>query len=172
MKKLTWRMAVAVVIACFATPALASNLFEFDAMIAVDGAFVAPATLRDVGGGRAWVILAANAELDEDGTLEVEVVGLVLKDPPFAGVNPITQFFATLSCLDLATGDVVNINTDTFAATLQGDSEIKDTIVLPPTCVDPVVLVRGDLSSVLGNPFPSNPVGPDPADPWFAATGF
>ena len=152
------------------------KLFEFERMIGVSGAFLGPAMpLRGVpGGGAPWVIAEGNAELDDDGELKVEVEGLILGPaigPPFAGTNPVPLFFATVSCLDAATGAVVNIDTATVPANNAGDAEIEETISLPPTCVAPIVLVRGELSSIPGNPF-GNPPGPDPSDPWFAVSGF
>ena len=152
------------------------KLFEFKQMVGVSGVFRGVTMpLRAVpGGGAPWVIDKGEAKLEENGKLKVEVEGLVIDPafgPPFGGTNPVPRFFATLSCLDPATGVVDNLNTKTVVATSQGDAKIKVVLDLPDTCVAPIVFVRGDLSSIPNNPF-NNPAGPDPSDPWFAASGF
>jgi hypothetical protein len=151
-------------------------LLEFRQLVGVSGVFLGNTVpLRDVpGGGAPWIIDEGRMRLKENGELRVRLGGLVIDPaipPPFGGTNPVSQFFATLSCLDPATGAVNNLNTPTFPATVAGDAEIKAVLALPDTCVAPIVLIRGDLASIAGNPF-NNPVGPDPSDPWFAASGF
>jgi hypothetical protein len=151
-------------------------LLEFKQLVGVSGVFLGPTTpLRDVpGGGAPWIIDEGKVRLKENGELRVRVRGLVIEPafgPPFGGTNPVSQFFATLSCLDPTTGEVNNFDTATVPATVGGDANIKALLPLPDTCVAPVVLIRGDLSSIATNPF-TNPVGPDPNDPWFAASGF
>jgi len=148
-------------------------LLEFRHLVGVSGVFLGPTTpLRNVpGGGAPWIIDEGQVRLKENGDLRVRVGGLVIV-PTFGsigGTNPVPQFFATLSCLDPGTGAVHNFDTPTFPATMAGDAESKVTLALPDTCVAPIVLIRGDLSSA-GNP--TNPPGPDPTDPWFAASGF
>jgi len=151
-------------------------LLEFRQLVGVSGVFLGGTTpLRDVpGGGAPWVIDEGKVRLKENGELRVRVGGLVIDPalgPPFGRTNPVSQFFATLSCLDPATGAVNTLNTPTFPATVAGDAESKAVLALPDTCVAPVVLIRGGLSSIANNPF-DNPPGPDPSDPWFAASGF
>lgn len=158
----------------FASSSSGEALFEFDEMVAVDGAFVGTDNpIRGInGGGLAWLIDEGEARLDTDGELRVEVEGLVLA---VSGANPVQMFFATLSCLESdgsgTTVDVANTDTATVPADAEGDAEIRENIGPLSTCVAPIVFVRGDLSSIPGNPF-GNPVGPDPADPWFAISGF
>ena len=152
------------------------SLLEFRHLVGVSGVFLGSTTpLRDVpGGGAPWIIDEGQVRLKENGDLRVRVGGLVIDPafgPPFGGTNPVPQFFATLSCLDPGTGAVHNLNTPTFPATMAGDAESKVTLALPDTCVAPIVLIRGELSSIAGNPF-NNHLGPDPSDPWFAASGF
>jgi len=152
------------------------KLFKFKQLVGVSGVFRGTTTpLRTVpGGGAPWVIDAGTASLKENGELSVVVHGVVIAPsfgPPFGGTNPVPRFFATLSCLNPTTGMVDNLNTETVVATSQGDATIKAVLNLPDTCVAPIVLVRGDLSSIPNNPF-SNQPGPDAADPWFAASGF
>lgn len=159
-------------------------LFKFTDMVGIAGVFVgSPLPQRDVsGGGFPWIITTGESRLTDGGKLKVKVTGLVI-DPAapaaqsqgVAGINPVPRFFATLSCLDAKTGAVINLNTPTVPASQQGNAEINATLdlsLLPPqSCLAPIILVRGDLASIPGNPF-HNPEGPDPADPWFAASGF
>ena len=151
-------------------------LLEFRQLVGVSGVFLGSAIpLRNVpGGGAPWIIDEGKVRLKENGDLRVRVGGLVIDPafgPPFGGTNPVSQFFATLSCLAPVTGEVNNLNTPTFPATVAGDAEIKAVLALPDSCVAPIVLIRGDLSSIANNPF-NNPAGPDASDPWFAASGF
>jgi hypothetical protein len=74
-----------------------------------------------------------------------------------AGINPVPQFFATLSCLDTH-ANVVNIDTAPVPATKEGDAKIKEVLALPETCIAPIVLVRGVAAAF--------------SNPWFAASGF
>ena len=106
------------------------------------------------GGGAAWTIARGEAQLDQDGTLKVEVEGLVLVA---TGVNPVGQFFATLSCLN-ANGTENNISTSAVQATSTGNATIEEALTLPSTCLAPIVLVRG--------------VIPARGNPWFAVSGF
>lgn len=166
-------IAALFIVGAFAPSARAGDrLFKFERLIGVSGAFLQPPSnptplpLRGVlGGGAPWVIAEGEARLDDDGELRVEVEGLVLdpNDPlvislGLAGINPVPLFFATLSCLDAATGAVVNIDTAPVPASTAGDAEISETLTLPPTCVAPIVLVRGVASAF--------------SNPWFAASGF
>lgn len=172
MRKVLTLLAVAI--AALAIPAFASiplvssssgdTLFEFEALVGVSGAFLGGSLpLRGIpGGGLPWVLDEGEARLDEDGRFRVEVEGLVI-DPaishPAAGINPAPFFFATLSCLDVSTGGIVNLHTATVAVGTDGDAEIEEDLTLPSSCVAPVVLVRGSFTGMS-------------AGPWFAASGF
>jgi len=125
--------------------------------------------LRGVSGaGIPWAIAEGDAEFGDGNSLEVVVEGLVLTGGPLVGKNPISAFFATLSCID-ASGTTVNINTSTVPASMAGDAEIEDVLTgVPSPCVAPIVIVRADLHNLI----PANPSGPDPTDPWIAASGF
>lgn len=117
-------------------------------------------------GGAPWVIDEAEAKLDADGHLKVEVEGLVLDPevvptPPDGpgGTNPIPEFRAIVSCLTPGEEEhmVKNMGTGTFPASEDGDSEIEDTLDLPEACLAPIVLVAGP-AEILGSDF------------WFAVT--
>lgn len=150
----TFRILVAAALAlATAAPALAAEtLFEFERLRGIPTAGL---TIRDIqGGGLPWSIERGEARLAEDGTLKVEVEGLVLAAGPLAGTNPIAQFIATLSCLS-ADGATSNVSTQPVPATSTGDAEIEEVLTLPETCLAPVVFVQG---------FPNRR--------WFAVSGF
>ena len=142
--------------------------FEFDDMVGVPRPFAGRDT-RDanairtvIGAGRAWVVDRAEASLDEDGTLEIEVEGLVIdpnEDSGNAGRNPAANFRGLLSCLTPDAGGeaviLMNIATGPFPATEAGDSEIEETLIgIPDPCIAPIVFVTSEGGS------------------WFAASGF
>jgi hypothetical protein len=149
-----------------------ANVLEFDTMAPVTGPFVAQsafncpntgtATIRDLtGGALPWVVQRATGDLQTDGSLKIEVTGLVLADQscvPAAlrGVNPVPAFKGLVSCLSIdAAGNEVTVDnaTDTFPASPQGNADIEGTVSLPSPCLAPIVFVTG------------------PANQWFATTG-
>ncbi len=96
--KLLLGLAAAVTLAAMvalgpAALAGTANVLEFDTMTPVTGPFVAQsafncpnagtATIRDLtGGGLPWVVQRAKGDLRGDGSLKIEVTGLVLADQP------------------------------------------------------------------------------------------
>lgn len=137
--------------------------FEFSSMVGNDLTGTDGAIRGIEAGGAPWVIDSAEAKLD-DGTLKVEVEGLVL-DPavvpdPKGGTNPIGEFRAILSCLTPMGDDyaVMNVRTDTAPASVEGDFEIEETVDMPDSCLAPLVFVAG-AAEILGS------------DLWFAVTG-
>ncbi len=114
-----------------------------------------------IGGGRGPVIQRAKGDLRTDGSLKIEVSGLVLADQQcvpasLRGVNPVPSFKGLVSCLSIdAAGNAVTVDTatGTFPASLQGDADIEGTVSLPHPCLAPIVFVTG------------------PANQWFATTG-
>jgi hypothetical protein len=135
------------------------NVLEFDTMAAVVGPYVgATNPIRGVpGGGLPWAIDEGEGMLRVDGTLEVEVEGLVLAAGDAVGTNPIANFRAIVSCqtIDEVTGRaaVENVPTGLFPASLAGDSKIEATVDLPSPCFAPIVFVTS------------------PGGAWFAVTG-
>lgn len=138
-------------------------LFEFTTMVGNQGPFVgSDGAIRDVAaGGLPWVVDEAEAKLDDDGRLKVEVQGLVL-DPDdervpddLAGTNPVPEFKAIVSCLTFEgdTREMVNAATDTVPASEDGDAEIEEELDLPEPCYAPIVFVTS------------------PGGSWFATTG-
>jgi hypothetical protein len=118
--------------------------------------------IRDVNsGGLPWVLDKADVKLEADGTLKVNVVGLVFAPgTPAAGtVGAVTHFAVTLSCVQ-ADGSTANVTTDGFPVTTDGDVRFKTTIEIPPVCYAPVVLIRSFNPDTLA------------AGAWFAVNGF
>lgn len=138
------------------------KILEFDTLVGVSGPFVgATNPIRGVdGGGLPWQIDEGKGELRADGSLEVEVEGLVLLDgapvpPALRGTNPVPAFRAVVSCLTTVDGAPAtrNVSTDIFPATTTGDAEIEASVTLPSPCFAPIVFVTS------------------PTGSWFAVTG-
>jgi hypothetical protein len=107
------------------------------------------------GAGAAWRIDRGRGELRTDGTLEVEVEGLVLVN---TGVNPQAAFRAVVACQTIVNGQAATARdvTASFPATPQGDSKIEAQVNVPSPCFDPAVFV----TTGAGDP-----------PRWFAVTG-
>ena len=138
------------------------DALEFDRLVGVSGPFVGAANpIRDVsGGGLPWQIDEGKGELGADGSLKVEVEGLVLLDgppvpPELMGTNPVPAFRVVVSCLTTVDGAAAtsNVSTETFPATPTGDAEINTTVTLPSPCFAPILFVTS------------------PTGAWFAVTG-
>lgn len=97
------------------------------------------------GGGLAWAITSGSGEVDHQGTVEVQVTGLII---PALGKNPIGTFRATLSCL--TPHGVVNVTTGPFATNAAGDATIEGSVALPHPCKDPIVFVVNGAESAGG----------------------
>ncbi len=118
-------------------------------------------------GGKPWVVGSAEAKLEADGTLKIEVHGLVFAPGSIVGgkdvsgtTGPITAFAATLACARPDGTHAAVATTPGFAVTTTGDGEIAARIELPATCYAPAVLVRA-FDRATGT-----------AGAWFAADGF
>ena len=148
-----------------ATPAPAStgqNMATFSVMTPVTGPFVGAANpIRGLaGGGLPWEIRGADGLVLTDGTVLVNVRGLVLAHeapvpPAQQGTNPVGQLKAIVSCQTINAGApaVVNVETATAPVTTTGNATIKGTVSLPSPCIAPIVFVTS------------------PARAWFAVTG-
>jgi hypothetical protein len=120
----------------------------------------AKAPIRGVnGGGLPWVVRSGRVELEQGGSVEVRVRGLVIdpKDPTaiargIAGTNPAAQFRVLVSCLT-ADGGTANVLSDPFAASAAGNAEAELRVALPDPCIAPILFVTS------------------PAGAWFASTG-
>lgn len=145
-----------------ATPASADGhtILAFNTMVGVPPTFTgAQNPIRNIhGGGLPWMLTSASGSLKDSGKLKVEVEGLVLAEGANAGINPIPEFSATVSCL--TTGGVIdNETTGLFPATTGsalnggGNADIEATLSLPQPCIAPIIFVTS------------------PSGVWFAATG-
>lgn len=124
---------------------------DFDSMVTVKGAFLgAMHSIRGVpGAGLPWTLGSVKGDLKTDGTLLIDVKGLVLADDPMVPVekrltNPIAYFKGLVSCKSMDTmGMVVTVNTSTdqFPATMTGDAKIEAMLHLPYPCVAPIIFV-------------------------------
>lgn len=139
------------------------KILSFDTMAGVVRPFTGAANaIRGVnGGGIPWTVAEAKGELRADGRIEVRVRGLVLAEGANAGTNPVAAFKAIVSCLTPArdaagalVASTVNRSTNTFPASVEGDSRIEDVVSLPTPCIAPIVFVTS------------------PTGSWFSATGF
>jgi hypothetical protein len=157
----TWTKIALVASAVLATPATGladDKILSFDTMAGVVRPFTgATNPIRGVrGGGVPWTLNEAKGELRTDGQIRVRVRGLVVAS---TGTNPSPQFRAIVSCLTTAVDAngaplAVNLPTNAFPASPEGDSEIEDVVILPSPCIAPIVFVT------------------NPGGAWFAATGF
>ena len=166
MRPSTLRLSLSL-LAALALPAAAraeDSLLEAESF---RGISVPGTSIRGIaGGGRPWVISRAKVELEASGKIEVRVTGLVFAPGVIVGgvdvggtTGAVTQFAATVSCLDAA-GNTVNTTTPGFPASTTGDGRLEATISIPPVCLAPAVLLRS-----------FNPVA-GTAGSWFAISGF
>jgi hypothetical protein len=137
-------------------------VLKFETLAPVNGPFVGTTNpIRGVnGGGLPWQIAKGQGQLRADGSLEVDVEGLVLLNgapvpPALRGTNPVPAFKAVVSCLTTVNGAATtsNISTAAFPATSTGNAEIKADVALPTPCFAPIIFVTS------------------PSGAWFAVTG-
>jgi len=95
-----------------------------------------PVVAGATAGGRPWVITEGEATVSRDGRIRVEVEGLVIPVAPFNGTNPVATLAASLAC-----GGTVVATTAPVPFSPAGNAEIRDTIAVPASCADPVVLL-------------------------------
>jgi hypothetical protein len=88
-------------------------------------------------GGRPWAITEGEVRVRRDGSIRVEVEGLVIPVAPFNGTNPVASLAASLVC-----GGSVVSTTGTVPFSPAGDATIRSTVAVPPTCADPIVLLN------------------------------
>jgi hypothetical protein len=123
---------------------------SFGSMYGVDGAFVDNDSIRGVKGDELpWEVDSARGTLTTDGHLRISVRGLVFPNDPsvppeLRGINDEANFRGLVSCLsDDGHGGIVTVNVKSqpFHATRQGNSEINARLALPAQCVAPIVFV-------------------------------
>jgi len=135
-------------------------------MYGVDGPLLGETNaIRGVIGDEApWAIAHfIQGRLDTSGRLQILVRGLVFKDDPLVdpglvGKNDESFYRGLVSCLtEDAQGGIstANVVTGGFTASVDGNSFIDETLVLPNPCIAPIVFVMAGSE-----------------DKWFAVTGF
>lgn len=141
-------------------------ILSFDTMYGVDGPLLGETNaIRGVIGDEApWAIAHfIKGRLDKSGRLQILVRGLVFKDDPLVdpslvGKNDEPFYRGLVSCLtEDAQGGIspASVVTDGFPASVDGNSFINQTLVLPNPCIAPIVFVMAGSE-----------------DKWFAVTGF
>jgi hypothetical protein len=152
-------LLVAFLVSAAPIAAKAPKILTFDTMVGV------PLTLTGVqsqvplrglnGGGVPWTIRSGRGFLSADGSLKIEVQGLVLAA---TDSNPVTTFRGLVSCVR-SDGAFENLLTAAFPATTGlasaggGNADIEAQVALPSPCIAPIVFVTS------------------PGGSWFAATG-
>lgn len=91
-------------------------------------------------GGVPWVLKRGEAKLRADGTLRVEVHGLVIPVAPFTGTpGPVTTVSASLYC---SASTKAQGTTPTVPISMTGDAFMQGTVTVPAKCLQPTVLVH------------------------------
>ena len=153
-----------------AVPAAAALFLSgFFGVAAADDDFESPLTaclanktaIGDVPScGKIWKLKSGEAELSENGSLEVEVQGLVLNDTTVGEYNGTPDGVDAVAAAVLCNGpDGLKVVAQTEAAPLskKGDAKIKAKVSLPKGCVGPIVVLRERYEGKIGG--------------WLAATG-
>ena len=144
-----------VLLACTAMPMQArADDTRFDSPIV--GSAVGTTIAGIPSGGAPWVVSQGRARLESDGSLEIEVTGLLLAAGPNAGTTGgIAQVAASVVC-----GDIVQAVSDPVTFPPSGSFDIRAMVTLPkPACQGAVVLIRIVRPTVA------------PPPPFIAATG-
>ena len=122
----------------------------FGNMIGVDGAFLGADIRGLVGDAMPRDVRMARGLLGAGGKLLISVRGLVLAaetSVPAAqqGTNDQASFRGLVSCLSPQAGGTgtmtVNVMTDPFPASTNGNAEINGSVQLPAQCLAPIVFV-------------------------------
>lgn len=154
-----------------AAPAAAALLlFGVAGVASADDDFEAPLTaclanktaIGDVPScGKIWKLKSGEAELSENGSLEVEVQGLVLNDTTVGEYNGTPDGVDAVAAAVLCNGPgglKVVAQTEPVPLSKTGDAKIKAKVSLPKSCAGPVIVLRERYEGKIGG--------------WLAATGF
>jgi hypothetical protein len=90
-------------------------------------------------GGAPWVLNHGRVSITPEGEFNVELDGLVI--PALGTPGPVTNVSASLYC-GADSNHTAAATTNSFALSSRGDAEIHDHVVLPPTCLAPIVLIH------------------------------
>ena len=143
--------------------------FAVSVMAEDDGGSALKATLlgstpgQIIGGvnaaGAPWTVAKGHASLNTEGTLKVDISGLIL--PSTGTTGPVTEVSASLVCG--GGGGAVVATTGAVPLTVTGNARIHEKIAVPTACIAPSILVR--IAALNGTPL-AHP------GPFIAATGF
>lgn len=153
-----------------AAPAAAALLLSgFVGVAAADDDFESPLTaclanktaIGDVPScGKIWKLKSGEAELSENGSLEVEVQGLVLNDTTVGEFNGTPDGVDAVAAAVLCNGPdglKVVAQTEPVPLSKKGDAKIKAKVSLPKGCAGPIIVLRERYEGKIGG--------------WLAATG-
>lgn len=154
----------------FAMPAAAALFLSgFWGVATADDDFEAPLTaclanktaIGDVPScGKIWKLKSGEAELSENGSLEVEVQGLVLNDTTVGEYNGTPDGVDAVAAAVLCNGPdglKVVAQTEPVPLSKKGDAKIKAKVSLPKNCAGPIIVLRERYEGKIGG--------------WLAATG-
>jgi hypothetical protein len=106
--------------------------------------------------GKKWKIASSQAKVAADGSVNVEVKGLVLDDVSVGDANGtadgVDAIFVAVLC-----GGKLAAQADSVPLSKQGDATFAGKLSVPTDCASPVVLVRERYEGKIGG--------------WFAASG-
>jgi hypothetical protein len=152
-------LRVLLVLACLAVGAMA----EDDGGSALKSTLLGSTPGQIIGGvnagGLPWTVSKGQTSLNADGSLKVDIKGLVLLSVGTTG--PVTEVSASLVCG--GGGGAVVATTKAVPLTVTGNAHIHDKIAVPPACIASIILVR--VAAVNGTPLAQ-------PGPFIAATGF
>jgi len=106
--------------------------------------------------GKVWKINSGHAKLSPDGTLNVEVSGLVLNDESTGQFNGTPDGVDAVAAAVMCDGKVV-AQTEPQLLSKTGDAKISARVSVPDSCTSPVIAVRERYEGKIGG--------------WLAATG-
>jgi hypothetical protein len=110
--------------------------------------------------GKIWALASGEATLAADGTLSLDVHGLVLNDASvgkFNGTPDGVDAVAAAVICSAAAGATVAAQADPVPLSAKGDAMVKVKLAMPKSCVAPVVVLRERYEGKIGG--------------WLAATG-
>jgi len=117
----------------------------FGSMIGVDGSFLGADVRGIVGDATARDVRMARGLLGAGGKLLVIVRGLL---PAAGGTNDQAMVRGLVSCLSEKAGGggtmTVNVMTDPFPASVDGNAQINGSVQLPAQCLAPIIFVTNE----------------------------
>jgi hypothetical protein len=133
------------VVGTIAEPAMAANLARFHDGIGVIPTGSTNTNVRGVpAAGQIWRIRELTATVQDDGSIQVVGMGLLLAAGNAVGSNANAKVFATLFCANDGNLEHSSSRTPGVALETDGDFMINDTLspAPPSTCDSPVLLIR------------------------------